>query len=44
MKLIMENYGIRQGQHQSQLKLNNRLIKTFIDKILFLTPEIILSK
>ena len=39
MKLIMENYGIGQGQHQYRLKLKNRLIKTFIDKILFLTPE-----
>ena len=35
----MENYGIGQGQHQYRLKLKNRLIKTFIDKILFLTPE-----
>ena len=35
----MENYGIGQGQHQYRLKLKNRLITTFIDKILFLTPE-----
>ena len=35
----MENYGIGQGKHQYRLKLKNRLIKTFMDKILFLTPE-----
>ena len=39
MKLMRENYGIGQGQHQYRLKLKNRLIKTFVDKILFLTPE-----
>ena len=39
MKVIMENYGIGQGQHQYKSKLKNQLIKTFHDKTLFLTPE-----
>ena len=39
MKLVMQNDGFGQGQHQYLLKLKNWLIKTFGDKILFITPE-----
>ena len=39
MKTIIEAYSIGKGQHQYRSMLKNRLIKTFGNKILFVTPE-----
>ena len=38
MKTIIEAYGIGKGQHQYRSMLKNWLIKTFGNKILFVTP------